>query len=63
MHQRRRRPVDAVYGGPATKLKAHHAKATDGIKAGLRAIYEPEEYGSERLKILLQSLHQEKAVG
>jgi hypothetical protein len=52
-----------VYGGPATKLEAHHAKATDGIKAALGAIYEPEEYGSERLKILLQSLHQEKAVG
>ena len=45
----RRRPVDAVYGGPATKREAHHAKVTDGIKAGLRAIYEPEDHRSERL--------------
>jgi hypothetical protein len=63
MNQRRRRPIDAVYGGPAIKFEAHHAKVTDGIKAGLRAIYEPEEPGSERLKTLLQGLQQERAAG
>jgi hypothetical protein len=63
MTQRHRRPVDAVYGGPAIKFEAHHAKPTDGIKAGLRAIYEPEDPRSERLKTLLQRLQQERAAG
>jgi hypothetical protein len=61
MIQHRRRPVDAVYGGPATKFEPHHAKPTDVIKAGLRAIYEPEDHPSERLRTLLQMLQREKA--
>jgi hypothetical protein len=63
MNQHRRRPVDAVYSGPATKCEVFHAKTTDGIKAGLRAIYEPEDDRSERLKQLLQRLQQERAAG
>jgi len=61
MNQHRRRPVDAVYSGPATKPEVFHAKTTEGIKAGLRTIYEPEDHRSERLKTLMQSLQQEKS--
>jgi hypothetical protein len=63
MNQHRRRPVDAVYSGPATKSEVFHAKTTEGIKAGLRAIYEPEDHSSERLGTLLQLLRREKAAG
>jgi hypothetical protein len=63
MNQHRRRPADAVYSGPATKSEAYHAKRTEGIEAGLRAIYEPEDHRSERLKTLLQRLQQERAAG
>jgi hypothetical protein len=63
MTQHRRRPVDAVYSGPATKSEAYHAKLTEGIEAGLRAIYEPEDHRSDRLRTLLQKLQQEKAAG
>jgi hypothetical protein len=63
MNRHRRRLLDAVYGGPAIKLEAHHAKVTDGIKAGLRAIYEPEDHRSERLKTLLQKLSRKEPVG
>jgi len=61
MNQHRRRPVDAVYSGPAIKSEVYHARTTDGIKAGLRAVYEPEDYRSERLITLLQLLHKEEA--
>ena len=60
MIQRRRRPVDALSRGPAMKGEVHHAKPTDGIKAGLRAIYEPQDYPSERLSTLLREFRQEK---
>jgi hypothetical protein len=63
MTQHRRRPVDAVHSGPARKSEAYHAKITDGIEAGLRAIYEPEDHRSDRLRTLLQKLQQEKAAG
>ena len=61
MNQHRRRPVDAVYSGPARRPEAYHAKATEGIKAGLRAVYEPQDHGSERVRKLLQLLHKEKS--
>jgi hypothetical protein len=61
MIRNRRRPLDAVYSGPVTKFEPHHAKPTDGIKAGLRAIYEPEDHRSQRLRTLLEMLRQEKA--
>src|SRR4051794_1780828 len=61
MNNHRRRPVDAVYGGPATKFEPDHAKPTDGIRAGLRAIYEPEDDHSERLRTLLRILRRERA--
>jgi hypothetical protein len=63
MTQYRRRPVDAVYSGPATKSEVYHAKLTEGIEAGLRAIYEPEDQRFARLRTLLQKLQQEKAAG
>jgi hypothetical protein len=63
MVQHRRRPIDAVYGGRATKFESHHAKPTDGIKAGLRAIYEPADHRSERLRTLLEMLREERATG
>ena len=61
MNQNCRRPIDAaVYSGPAIKSEAQHAKPTDGIKAGIRAIYEPEDCRSEKLSTLLQLLGQKK---
>jgi hypothetical protein len=56
MMHRRRRPVDALYRGGATKFGPHQAKPIDGIRAGLRAIYEPEDLHSEKLRTLLQML-------
>jgi hypothetical protein len=61
MNHHRRRPIDAVYCGPPTKFELHHAKAIDGIAAGLRAIYEPEDPRLERLKAILQILQRERA--
>lgn len=61
MNYRRRLPIDAVYCGPAIKCELHHAKATDGIAAELRAICEPEDPRSERLKAFLQILQRERA--
>jgi hypothetical protein len=61
MNKQRRRPADAVYSGRATKPEAHPAKPTDGIKAGLRSIYEPEDHRSDRLSTLLQLLQRERA--
>jgi hypothetical protein len=63
MNYHGRRPVDAVYRGPATKFEPHHAKPTDGIKAGLRAIYEPADHRSERLRTLLEMLRRERGAG
>jgi len=63
MIQRRRRRVDALYRGVATKFGTYQARPTDGISAGLRAIYEPEDLHSEKLRTLLQMLRQERAAG
>jgi hypothetical protein len=63
MAQHRRRPVDAVYPGSATKFEAHHAKPIEGIKAGLRAIYEPADHRSERLRTVLEMLQGERGRG
>src|SRR3954454_22718739 len=55
--------VDAVYPGSATKFEAHHAKPIEGIKAGLRAIYEPADHRSERLRTVLEMLQRERGRG
>jgi hypothetical protein len=55
--------MDAVYAERATKFEPHRAKPTDGIKAGLRAIYEPADHQSERLRTLLEKLRGERAAG
>jgi len=64
MIQHRRRPPDAMFRPPAVAISERaHAKPTDGIRAGLRAIYEPQDCPSERLRKLLQMLQQGNLIG